>query len=430
MILNIFRGTSEQVAVQPIIDRQIVLDKDRGIIYVDDCTGDNPVRRPYTFSTEGFENVESIIEAMLTPPRIASSGNWIIGGVETSISATGPAGPTGPQGAIGPRGLQGVRGPVGPKGSTGMIGPPGADGKHSLLRIKYSQNEYGLNSSYIYNPTIHKYIGIQVIRSNTEQENFTWLKFGGTTYYPKHIYDNGEILLSFVTDPNEANISPVNIKGAKGDTGPQGIQGNPGPGINMKGIVASVADLPTVGEQGDCYIVTGAERHCYIMDSSNVWQDGGNLQGPQGPKGDKGDTGNTGNQGIKGDPGPEGKSTFQIWQNLDPENRSESTQEDMIKDLKGPKGDKGDTPSGSEIMTAFLNSSGKIPASSIDELPYVSKTTGVTMNGNKLYVNGVEQKELKLGSWTLSGKESNFKIKYNGATKVEITPNGDIKAWD
>ena len=76
-------------------------------------------------------------------PNIGPDGNWVVGGVDTGVSATGPRGEQGPIGPAGPQGekgdpgeqgLQGIQGetgpqgPQGPKGDTGDAGPQGPAG--------------------------------------------------------------------------------------------------------------------------------------------------------------------------------------------------------------------------------------------------------------------------------------------------------------
>lgn len=46
-------------------------------------------------------------------PYIGANGNWYVGQTDTGVSATGPAGPQGPQGETGPQGPQGEMGPQG-----------------------------------------------------------------------------------------------------------------------------------------------------------------------------------------------------------------------------------------------------------------------------------------------------------------------------
>ena len=76
-------------------------------------------------------------------PNIGPDGTWVVGGVDTGVSATGPRGEQGPIGPAGPQGekgdpgeqgLQGIQGetgpqgPQGPKGDTGDTGPQGPAG--------------------------------------------------------------------------------------------------------------------------------------------------------------------------------------------------------------------------------------------------------------------------------------------------------------
>lgn len=76
-------------------------------------------------------------------PNIGPDGNWVVGGMDTGVSATGPRGEQGPIGPAGPQGekgdpgeqgLQGIQGetgpqgPQGPKGDTGDTGPQGPAG--------------------------------------------------------------------------------------------------------------------------------------------------------------------------------------------------------------------------------------------------------------------------------------------------------------
>lgn len=61
-------------------------------------------------------------------PNIGPDGNWVVGGVDTGVSATGPRGEQGPAGPKGDTGEQGPQGPKGDTGDTGPQGPAGADG--------------------------------------------------------------------------------------------------------------------------------------------------------------------------------------------------------------------------------------------------------------------------------------------------------------
>ncbi|MDB7861054.1 hypothetical protein [Intestinimonas butyriciproducens] len=64
-------------------------------------------------------------------PNIGPDGNWVVVGVDTGVSATGPRGEQGPIGPTGPQGEKGdpgEQGPTGPKGDTGEQGPQGPKG--------------------------------------------------------------------------------------------------------------------------------------------------------------------------------------------------------------------------------------------------------------------------------------------------------------
>jgi hypothetical protein len=99
---------------------------------------------------------------------------------------------------------------------------------------------------------------------------------------------------------------PAGVAGPAGPTGPQGIQGPAGIGINFKGQVATVANLPANAAQGDAYLVQ-ADDSLRVWDTgTNSWVNGGSIQGPQGPAGVAGPAGATGAQGSAGPQGPQG----------------------------------------------------------------------------------------------------------------------------
>lgn len=83
-------------------------------------------------------------------PNIGPDGNWVVGGVDTGVSATGPRGEQGPIGPAGPQGEKGdpgEQGPAGPKGDTGEQGPQGPKGDtgaQGLQGPKGDQGEQGI----------------------------------------------------------------------------------------------------------------------------------------------------------------------------------------------------------------------------------------------------------------------------------------------
>lgn len=135
---------------------------------------------------------------------------------------------TGPQGPQGPRGPQGEQGIQGPKGDAGT----GLD-----ILGTYESVE-----------------ALQAAVTNPQQGDM--YNVGQSEPYNVYMWDT--------TNGGEW-LNQGQLQGAKGDTGPQGIQGPPGP----------------QGEQG--------------------------VQGPQGPPGPQGEQGEQGETGPQGPPGPQGE---------------------------------------------------------------------------------------------------------------------------
>jgi hypothetical protein len=146
------------------------------------------------------------------------------------------------QGAVGPQGPQGEKGDTGSQGPIGPIGPQGEQG----------------------------------IPGNTGPQ--------GT----------------------QGPIGPVGPEGPRGFPGADGPEGPAGTGINMKGEVATVGDLPTGATEGDAYTVE-ADGDLYVWDDeTNTWINVGPIQGPEGPQGIQGPAGIQGPIGPEGPAGPEG----------------------------------------------------------------------------------------------------------------------------
>lgn len=129
---------------------------------------------------------------------------------------------------------------------------------------------------------------------------------------------------------------PQGPVGPKGEQGVKGDKGDTGSGFKVLGYFSTQEELGSTivsPQAGDAYGVgTGAPYDIYIYDAINsVWKNNGPLQGAQGPKGDKGDTGPQGPQGERGDIGPQGLQGIQG----DPGPQGPTGEQ-------GPKGDKGD----------------------------------------------------------------------------------------
>ena len=144
-------------------------------------------------------------------------------------------------------------------GADGGDGKPGIDGKDAYVYIKWSANSNG--SGMVDKPT-------------------------GSTHY----------LGVCSTHSSSAPTSPTsyNWKYVKGDTGPKGDKGNDGKdgtGVNILGTVSSVSQLPTIGTNGDAYLIDGV-LYVYVGSGGDTaggkWQNAGNIKGPKGEPGKNG----------------------------------------------------------------------------------------------------------------------------------------------
>ena len=71
-----------------------------------------------------------------------------------------------------------------------------------------------------------------------------------------------------LTVDQASQLTLIVDQGAIGPTGPYGPTGPAGSGIVLKGVVATVGDLPSSGNQpGDAYIVS-ANDHLYVWSGS------------------------------------------------------------------------------------------------------------------------------------------------------------------
>jgi hypothetical protein len=145
-------------------------------------------------------------------------------------------------------------------------------------------------------------------------------------------------------------------QGPPGATGPAGPTGPAGVGINMKGQVATVGDLPPSGNTvGDAYTVT-ADGNLYVWDGDS-WNNVGPMQGPAGPTGPAGATGPAGPTGATGSQGPPGTTG--------------------ATGSQGPQGVKGDTgTTGAPGATGATGPTG--PAGADSTVPGPTGPTGAT----------------------------------------------------
>lgn len=160
--------------------------------------------------------------------------------------------------------------------------------------------------------------------------------------------------------------------GVIGPQGPQGEPGPMGQGLTILGRVSLTTDLPSVGDNGDAYFV-GTHLYVWTgskwEDMGEVKGDKGDAgpqglkgedgkQGPPGPKGEDGKPGVDGRQGIDGKPGKDGVSVTHSWSGTTLNVTSASGTSSA--DLKGPKGDRGATgPKGDPATNLVKSVQGK-----------------------------------------------------------------------
>ena len=224
----------------------------------------------------------------------------------------GNTGEQGPQGIQGPRGETGPQGPQGEKGDTGEQGPQGIPGNDGAK-------------------------GVTFIPSVSEDGTLSWSN-GGDLNNPIAVNIKGP----------KGEIGPQGPQGEKGDNGPQGPQGekgDTGAGFAVLGYFTSADMLHSSivsPAPGDAYGVGTAQPYdIYIWDGVNSsWVNNGPLQGAKGdsgPQGIPGIPGNDGNDGVNGitfTPTVAADGTLS-WSN------DGGLENPASVNIKGPKGDTG-----------------------------------------------------------------------------------------
>ena len=110
-----------------------------------------------------------------------------------------------------------------------------------------------------------------------------------------------------VVDEN-GNLSWVNNGGLQ-NPGAINIKGDPGEGLVIQGVVATITELPPTAAQGDVWLVGAAAPYVGYLYSAGSWLSIGELSvGPPGPQGPPGETGPAGPRGDTGPAGPRGET--------------------------------------------------------------------------------------------------------------------------
>ena len=236
------------------------------------------------------------------------------GSVSRSKDLRGPAGTAGTQG---PQGIKGEKGDKGDQGVQGIQGAKGQDGATTILSIWFSNYSTGLNATETYNN--HKYMGVKTYLNTDDEATvlakpIKWFRISGDTLYPVYNHETG--YLTFTTErPSESSFY------IKGDTGPQGPQGE-APVIAFEKSDGTLVKLESISSDGQ-----------YVYDASM-------FTGEKGDKGDKGDT------GTKGDKGDKPVLQFKAESTTDNQPSIEDTTPigssyDAVYTIKIPKGESG-----------------------------------------------------------------------------------------
>lgn len=190
----------------------------------------------------------------------------------------GETGPQGPQGLRGETGPQGLRGETGPQGIQGVKGDTGETGARGPQGIQGPTGETG------HSPSV----------TATKAGTVTTISVDGTA-------------IATINDGEKGDTGPQGVKGDPGEMGPQGPIGKTGV-TGPQGPIGETGPTGETGPQGP----TGQAGHSPIVKASKTGTvttisiDGVNVasinDGEQGPQGIQGPVGETGPQGIPGPP--------------------------------------------------------------------------------------------------------------------------------
>ena len=322
------------------------------------------------------------------------------------------------KGDKGDKGDQGERGPKGEDGLNGRDGVDGAPGTSTYFHVAYANKNTsgGIVDFSLDDPTDREYIGTYVdstYADSTSPAAYTWMLAKGaqgatgeqgipgqngvdgrTSYlHIKYSNDgqtftanNGETpgyYLGQYVDFTQADSTVfskykwVLIKGT------DGTDGKDGTGINIKGAVASVSQLPATGDNpGDAYMV---DKDLYVWTGSE-WKNVGQIKGDDGRDGANGMDGKSAYLHIAYATSPNGTNFstthfsgatyIGMYTDIYVED-SEDWQDYVWSLFKGEKGDKGDK--GNDGLNGRDGVDGAPGTSSYFHVAYADKTAGGTI---------------------------------------------------
>jgi hypothetical protein len=206
-------------------------------------------------------------------------------------------------------------------------------------------------------------------------------------------------------DRGSAGANGLNGVGDKGDRGDKGDKGDQGVSVTLQGTKATIADLPAAPVNpndfaGHGWIVTTGDGDAHLDGSlwfwnitDQVWNDIGQIQGPQGLKGDRGDrglTGDAGQNGLDGAGVATGGSTGQILSKV----------------------------SGNDFDTHWVTN---------DRL--TAGVVSVVLNGgdSKLHIPGYLL--TPYGGLRVNAIDEGLSVDSWGASSLQLTSNGNLNKW-
>ena len=219
-------------------------------------------------------------------------------GPSGSPGVSGPSGPhgangsSGPSGVSGPSGADGVSGPSGPQGAHGPSGPQGVSGAQGIQGEPGIQGDPGPTGAS--GPQGN--IGPQGIQGNPGPSGSQGISGPSGIQGQQGIQGEPGIQ----GDP-----------GVSGPAGPRGYTGAQGISVTLQGSVtgpigpSGASGVPFPGNPGDGWIDNSTGDLWFWNVSTGLWNNIGQIVGPQG---DQGITGQQGPQGERGPTGPQGIS--------------------------------------------------------------------------------------------------------------------------
>jgi len=301
----------------------------------------------------------------------------------------GPPGPAGPTGATGPAGPQGEQGPAGPAGPVGPAGDDGTDG-----------------------------LGILSVDVSTGNLIITYT-------------DSTVVNAGSVQGPQGVQ-GPAGPTGATGPAGPQGEQGPAGAdgtSVQLKGAVATVADLDDIvdPQTGDLYVVT-ATGDGYVWDG-NDWANAGPIRGPAGPQGDPGPQGPEGPEGPEGPAGPAGEANSFATIAVSGQSSVLADSNNDTLTLVAGTNVTITTNATNDSITINASGDGTVNAGTATQLAfYPSSTAAVSATGSGLTWNS-STSTLTATNLAANSIQSNAVgvPTFNSATDIVFNPVGDVR---